>query len=1023
MTASFLLPAAKACQKHPLHPKWLIAPNLRVANQWKEQICRGGVKTINLHSATLKSLVHDLIASAVASKGLKFATAFQCSQIMTSVVTGCLNDGKLNYFSEVNSVEQLANLLFASIQDLRLAGLDSSCLVKESIEAAAKAHDLEVIYDSYVAALSEKKLIDYAECLVLATKHLKIENSGLPADLIVVLPRNLNCSRLENEFLECLKTKAGYIGPPETDDAAVEFGPGFISAVGEVNEIQTVLRRAFHGAPRSSLDQIEVLHADYSTYVPLLHELLTEQLSDGVCDIDALPISFGEGLACIYSRPGRALRSWLRWVRADFLQAAMVNMVREGLVGFGDEGVAIGYASMANRLRKLPIGFGGTRYEVILNDACQTAAHQVAAHSEGEDSREGRAHSKNYDFGLATFRKLKNGLLDLIQKSPSEETPAIALLDMATVFLNRFARTVNKFDHYAKAKLLDDIAAMKAAIEEVDEVHIGLWEWLEALPVESRILASGPRPGCIHVDHVAKGGHSGRANTFIVGLDDSRFPTRGGQDPLLLDFERQAISQYLETSGSRNSQSRKDFRELLTRLSGKVTFTFATQSLAGDRGLYPSSALLETYRQLSGQPRASIEEFLNDIGTPKSFCPDSDLFTSASQWWQAKLAAEPDEDSKAETLEEEFSHLVEGRVADEQRATPEEFTQYDGLVPEAGKALDPTSFTANRTSPSRLETFGTCPRKFFFRYGLGVYPPDEHVVDHEQWLDPLQLGTLLHDVFEDFLRELTKQNRAPEVTRDQDDLTKLLRVKMATLKETVPPPNQDAFERQKQRLEKTCEIFLRNEEEHCRSTGSVPWILEASVGLGDAPETPVDSAEPVSLTLSDGRAIKVGGRIDRIDQIQGEGSHDFAIWDYKTGSAWGFDPNDPFKQGRKLQPYLYAGMLRHRLAASVSSDAKVNYFGYFFPSPKTEGLRLQWTTGELASGDAILRHICDAISAGAFVATNERSDCNFCDYLPICGEPFEIASTSLVQLETSDHESLDPIRALRGLSIEETPPF
>ena len=101
--------------------------------------------------------------------------------------------------------------------------------------------------------------------------------------------------------------------------------------------------------------------------MPLLHELLTEQLSDGVCDIDALPISFGEGLACIYSRPGRALRSWLRWVRADFLQAAMVNMVREGLVGFGDEGVAIGYASMANRLRKLPIGFGGTRYEVILN--------------------------------------------------------------------------------------------------------------------------------------------------------------------------------------------------------------------------------------------------------------------------------------------------------------------------------------------------------------------------------------------------------------------------------------------------------------------------------------------------------------------------------------------------------------------------------------------------------------------------------------------------------------------------------
>ena len=272
--------------------------------------------------------------------------------------------------------------------------------------------------------------------------------------------------------------------------------------------------------------------------MPLLHELLTEQLSDTLCDIDALPVSFGEGLACIYSRPGRALRSWLRWVRADFLQAAIVNMIREGLIGFDhdDEGVAVGYATMANRLRKLPIGFGRTRYEVILDDACQSAAQLVAAHSEDEDSKEGKTHSASYDFGLAAFEKLKNRLAELIQNSPSEETPATTLLDMATFFLNRLARTVNKFDRYAKAKLLDDIATMKAAIEEVDEVHFGLWEWLESLPVESRILASGPRPGCVHVDHLAKGGHSGRANTFIIGLDDSRFPTRGGQDPLSVSY-------------------------------------------------------------------------------------------------------------------------------------------------------------------------------------------------------------------------------------------------------------------------------------------------------------------------------------------------------------------------------------------------------------------------------------------------------------------------------------------------------
>ena len=490
---------------------------------------------------------------------------------------------------------------------------------------------------------------------------------------------------------------------------------------------------------------------------------------------------------------------------------------------------------------------------------------------------------------------------------------------------------------------------------------------------------------------------------------------------MLLDFERQSISKELLTAGERNVRSREAFRETLSRLKGSVTFTFATQSLAADRGQYPSSALLELFRVIQEEPTISMEEFLTHVGVPDSFCSTDNSQIHARQWWQAKLAAEPDVDSKAEVLEEGFSHLADGRHAIEQRAS-EEFTQFDGLVPDAGKELDPANESANRTSPSRLETFGTCPRKFFFRYGLGIYPPDEHEVDHEKWLDALQLGSLIHEVFEDFLRQLTKEERIPELAKDQNELLELLHKKIVILKQTIPVPNQDAYERQIQRLEKTCEIFLRSEEAHCRSTGSVPWILEASIGLGDEPNSPVDCAEPVSLSLSDGRAIKVGGRIDRIDQIGGSGAIDFSIWDYKSGSDWGFDAGDPFKQGRKLQPYLYAGMLRHRLIESIDAEAKVNFFGYFFPSPRTEGLRLQWTTGELNSGDAILRHICDAISSGAFIATSEKSDCKFCDYLPICGTPFQTAASALVQLENCDHKALDSVRALRGVSLDD-PPF
>ena len=99
----------------------------------------------------------------------------------------------------------------------------------------------------------------------------------------------------------------------------------------------------------------------------------------------------------------------------------------------------------------------------------------------------------------------------------------------------------------------------------------------------------------------------------------------------------------------------------------------------------------------------------------------------------------------------------------------------------------------------------------------------------------------------------------------------------------------------------------------------------------------------------------------------------YAIWDYKSGSSYGFDLENPLKQGRKLQPYLYVGMLRHRLSAMGGGTDAVESFGYFFPNPKTEGLRLQWTPAELRGGDDVLKNICDLIASGVFLPTTDAN--------------------------------------------------
>ena len=167
-----------------------------------------------------------------------------------------------------------------------------------------------------------------------------------------------------------------------------------------------------------------------------------EHLGATFHDIDTLPVTFGEGLACIYSRPGRALRSWLRWIRADFLQAAMVKIIREGLISFDSDKdeVAIGYSSLADRFRKLPIGFGRERYGEILADAVASAKASIEARNAKIDDSDHKPFSVGYDFGLAAYENLASVLNALLNESPAAEQSDVELLEAAKQFLNRFAK-------------------------------------------------------------------------------------------------------------------------------------------------------------------------------------------------------------------------------------------------------------------------------------------------------------------------------------------------------------------------------------------------------------------------------------------------------------------------------------------------------------------------------------------------------------------------------------------------------
>jgi ATP-dependent helicase/nuclease subunit B len=425
--------------------------------------------------------------------------------------------------------------------------------------------------------------------------------------------------------------------------------------------------------------------------------------------------------------------------------------------------------------------------------------------------------------------------------------------------------------------------------------------------------------------------------------------------------------------------------------------------------------MVELYRQSYGLPKASLNDLLNHIGTPTSFAStDPNNWLRASDGELAEFLTSPCGKAAQANLESQYPHFAAARLADEQRESPE-FTEFDGLVPEAGPSLSPTS-SESRVSPSRLETFGTCPRRFFFKYGLGAYPPDEWDIDPEQWLDPIGLGNLIHGLFETFMRELTSENRSPVAKRDLPRLLELLNEHIEDYLQDIPIPNEDAFQRQREWLEECCEIFLEKDEAYCMETGAKPWVLEAAIGLDEDPVSNLDCREPIALGLKNGELIRVGGRIDRVDRLAIDGSESYAIWDYKSGSDWGFSQDDPFQKGRKLQSFLYVSMLRHRLAATGGNKDAATSFGYFFPNAKTQGKRIQWMAGELKQGDQILQNICTMIQQGAFPATTEPKDCKFCDYNAVCSDA-QIVTTNSIRItrESRNRETLGLWKELREL--------
>jgi hypothetical protein len=342
------------------------------------------------------------------------------------------------------------------------------------------------------------------------------------------------------------------------------------------------------------------------------------------------------------------------------------------------------------------------------------------------------------------------------------------------------------------------------------------------------------------------------------------------------------------------------------------------------------------------------------------------------------------------------------------------FTAFDGHVAVAGPLLDPGR-TGRLVSATSLEDAATCPYRFFLRHGLGVRPIEEADAETDVWLTPLVRGSELHALFARVLRAVRDERRAVDLERDLPRLHQWAEVRLAELRAEMPPPSREVFDRERGEFLDDLEAFLASECEGRHGTHPVGIEVGFGFPLDQDGAEPLATVEPLVLDLGDGRRLRVHGRIDRINRLA---PGRYEVLDYKTGGYWADAWEGVFAGGTRLQHAVY-GRAAEAMLAAHGLKAHVVRGTYAFPSVKGHRRLKVIEAPSAETLTAVLRQLMDVIGTGAFVVSEGKEGCRFCEFADAChaddpaAPPREAATNAKKKVANLANTVLQPFRELR----------
>ncbi len=901
------------------------------------------------------------------------------------------------YFAAALTMPGFLEALLLSIESLSLYEIDPNRLTAEVFASEEKAIALRELYETYRKRLDDRAILDYPG-LLNDCHHNNLLSS---LDVYALLPGNVPLVPLERNLLlqagnrlQKLSFNApqDLVVPASWDESAKKtlfvgqsgqcfastLATSFFCATSPQAEIREIARRIRQsGIP---FEQIAIAIADQSYLNLLVADFKIQEIP---CTI-ALPMAEKE------FKPGRLAHSFCEWAESDFPVEGLVAMLDQGDLRLfktpGKKWLATG---------KMPPGAG--KIVKILREAQVRGGRngyiQPLLAYGAKEAQQGRRET------LAICTRIAKKIKKIISFFPENVTPgemAKTLSRVVSRFINipampakrknrsssQFSSATNDSDSQPleDLKRLNTLKRILLNLMEVKQPLLTLkramW-WLKYVlqqPNESELFKPD---GKVVVCSIAASSFCERKLIFYPGLSHSIMPGLPLTNPVLSEYCRNYL-------GMKNAEDRR--REFLAQIycswAGlpEGCEVNLSMSLAGTNGQAnsPSMPFLKALRQKLARSFA-FEKVLNTTDLPLTglLADDQREAIDQREWfWQQEKAGISRKD-----LYEMFlstSCLWRDYLIKQELRLKKEAVICKGLQNWSAAKWSCHGNPGRTLSATGIEKIAGCAYSIFLSRVIDCLPEEPLEVGKPDfiWLNPLQRGNLLHEIFEVFLR----QAGWPVNEAHRALLLETFEKKVATCSVMIPPPSQAVMLFEKSQILQDLLLFFANECKAASRGDSQPFGLEVSFGMKmpEDKDAGLDACEPVPFTLPDGRKVFFKGRIDRVDKT-GQG---FEIIDYKTGRFTGYLPGGIKHERAKLQLSLY----RHALANLLTHhgvNGKVSDACLYFPTVKGQGEKVHFEEAQNHDGLAnSLKKICDALDHGKFPGTPNCEPCNMVNICP-----------------------------------------